>query len=111
MPAIVCCLLAFVKGRWSQRSSSQTDGGSGWGTQDDGRYEIEPVPSARPFFATPHDGLLLAPPDRLEGTAPGRDDLLWYSAASWIVSPSPAVSRHAAARRPNVTRVGIGLPR
>ncbi len=31
----------------------------------DGRYEIEPVPSAQPFFA-PRESLLLAPPDGLE---------------------------------------------
>ncbi len=32
---------------------------------DDGGCEIEPVPSARPFFAA-HGSLLLAPPDGLE---------------------------------------------
>jgi hypothetical protein len=31
----------------------------------DGRYEIEPVPSAQPFFAT-RESLLRAPPDGLE---------------------------------------------
>ncbi len=32
---------------------------------DDGRYQIEPVPAALPFFA-PRESLLQAPPDGLE---------------------------------------------
>ncbi len=48
---------------------------------EDGEYEIEPVPAARPFFAAA-DSLLLAPPGG-RGGARGkvRDLLAWYASA------------------------------
>jgi len=40
-------------------------------------HDLDAIFPVRPFF----DALGMAPPDGLGGTAPGRDDLLWYAAA------------------------------